>query len=44
MSGIRVDGVSVTYGGTNGTTVLDSFGLTVEPGEVMALPGTSGSG
>ncbi|MER5205928.1 ABC transporter ATP-binding protein [Streptomyces sp. NPDC002825] len=40
-SGIRFDGVTVTYG-TN--TVLDSLDLTVEPGEVMALLGPSGSG
>ncbi|MET9405521.1 ABC transporter ATP-binding protein [Streptomyces sp. NPDC002935] len=40
-SGIRFEGVSVAYGGT---TVLDSFDLTVEPGEVMALLGPSGSG
>ncbi|MFI0238999.1 ABC transporter ATP-binding protein [Streptomyces sp. NPDC016845] len=40
-SGIRFDGVSVTYGGT---TALDSLTLTVEPGEVMALLGPSGSG
>ncbi|MEV5969761.1 ABC transporter ATP-binding protein [Streptomyces sp. NPDC051921] len=40
-SGIRFDGVSVAY---NGTTVLDSLDLTVEPGEVMALLGPSGSG
>ncbi|MFD3697153.1 ABC transporter ATP-binding protein [Streptomyces sp. NPDC058646] len=41
MSGIRFESVSVAYGGT---TVLDSFDLTVEPGEVMALLGPSGSG
>ncbi|MFD3545884.1 ABC transporter ATP-binding protein [Streptomyces sp. NPDC058655] len=41
MSGIRFDGVSVAY---DGTTVLDSLDLTVEPGEVMALLGPSGSG
>ncbi|GHG47953.1 ABC transporter ATP-binding protein [Streptomyces griseocarneus] len=40
-TGIRFDGVTVTYGRT---TVLDSFDLTVEPGEVMALLGPSGSG
>ncbi|MEU0405433.1 ABC transporter ATP-binding protein [Streptomyces sp. NPDC006197] len=40
-SGIRFDGVTVTYGGN---TVLDSLDLTVEPGEVMALLGPSGSG
>ncbi|MGW0119644.1 ABC transporter ATP-binding protein [Streptomyces sp. NPDC003327] len=40
-SGIRFQGVSVTYGTT---TVLDSLDLTVEPGEVMALLGPSGSG
>ncbi|MFD8639648.1 ABC transporter ATP-binding protein [Streptomyces zaomyceticus] len=40
-SGIRFDGVSVSYGGT---TVLDRLDLTVEPGEVMALLGPSGSG
>ncbi|MFI1975253.1 ABC transporter ATP-binding protein [Streptomyces wedmorensis] len=40
-SGIRFDGVTVTYGNT---TVLDSLDLTVEPGEVMALLGPSGSG
>jgi 2-aminoethylphosphonate transport system ATP-binding protein len=33
--------VSVAY---DGTTVLDSLDLTVEPGEVMALLGPSGSG
>ncbi len=41
MSGIRFDGVTVAY---DGTTVLDSLDLTVEPGEVMALLGPSGSG
>ncbi|MGW8765027.1 ABC transporter ATP-binding protein [Streptomyces sp. NPDC055815] len=40
-SGIRFDGVTVTYGSN---TVLDSLDLTVEPGEVMALLGPSGSG
>ncbi|MFF0474154.1 ABC transporter ATP-binding protein [Streptomyces sp. NPDC004284] len=40
-SGIRFDGVTVTYGSG---TVLDSLDLTVEPGEVMALLGPSGSG
>ncbi|MFF4218746.1 ABC transporter ATP-binding protein [Streptomyces nondiastaticus] len=40
-TGIRFDGATVAYGGT---TVLESFGLTVEPGEVMALLGPSGSG
>ncbi|MFJ8647035.1 ABC transporter ATP-binding protein [Streptomyces sp. NPDC093546] len=40
-SGIRFEGVSVAYGGN---VVLDSFDLTVEPGEVMALLGPSGSG
>ncbi|MER7536496.1 ABC transporter ATP-binding protein [Streptomyces sp. NPDC097704] len=40
-SGIRFDGVTVTYGGN---TVLDHLDLTVEPGEVMALLGPSGSG
>ncbi|MBE2999369.1 ABC transporter ATP-binding protein [Nocardiopsis sp. HNM0947] len=39
--GIRLDGVSVSYGGT---TVLDSLDLTVEPGEFTALLGPSGSG
>ncbi|WP_058044318.1 ABC transporter ATP-binding protein [Streptomyces roseifaciens] len=39
--GIRFDGVTVAY---DGTVVLDDFGLTVEPGEVMALLGPSGSG
>lgn len=40
-SGIRFDDVSVAYGKN---TVLDTFDLTVEPGEVMALLGPSGSG
>ncbi|MFF7437125.1 ATP-binding cassette domain-containing protein [Streptomyces sp. NPDC008122] len=40
-SGIRFDGVTVTYGSN---TVLDHLDLTVEPGEVMALLGPSGSG
>ncbi|MEU7390330.1 ABC transporter ATP-binding protein [Streptomyces tanashiensis] len=40
-SGIRFDGVTVTYGSD---TVLESLDLTVEPGEVMALLGPSGSG
>ncbi|WNI31735.1 ABC transporter ATP-binding protein [Streptomyces sp. ITFR-6] len=40
-SGIRFDRVSVAYGGN---TVLDGLDLTVEPGEVMALLGPSGSG
>lgn len=39
--GIRFEEVSVAYGGH---TVLDSFDLTVAPGEVMALLGPSGSG
>ncbi|MFJ4983115.1 ABC transporter ATP-binding protein [Streptomyces sp. NPDC088732] len=39
--GIRFEDVTVAYGRT---TVLDSFDLTVEPGEVMALLGPSGSG
>ncbi|MFG3259014.1 ABC transporter ATP-binding protein [Streptomyces sp. NPDC048172] len=40
-AGIRFDEVSVAYGRN---TVLDTFDLTVEPGEVMALLGPSGSG
>ncbi|MBB6173197.1 2-aminoethylphosphonate transport system ATP-binding protein [Nocardiopsis mwathae] len=40
-SGIRFERVSVAYGSA---TVLDSFDLTVAPGEVMALLGPSGSG
>ncbi|MFF8370924.1 ABC transporter ATP-binding protein [Streptomyces lydicus] len=43
-SGIRFDHVSVAYGRHGEHTVLDSFDLTVEPGEVMALLGPSGSG
>ncbi|MFH8572874.1 ABC transporter ATP-binding protein [Streptomyces sp. NPDC017993] len=43
-SGIRFDNVSVAYGRHGEHTVLDSFDLTVEPGEVMALLGPSGSG
>ncbi|WP_407547774.1 ABC transporter ATP-binding protein [Streptomyces sp. Pv4-95] len=43
-SGIRFDQVSVAYGKHGEHTVLDSFDLTVEPGEVMALLGPSGSG
>ncbi|MFE0374832.1 ABC transporter ATP-binding protein [Streptomyces inhibens] len=43
-SGIRFDHVSVAYGKRGEHTVLDSFDLTVEPGEVMALLGPSGSG
>ncbi|MGW2629871.1 ABC transporter ATP-binding protein [Streptomyces chattanoogensis] len=43
-AGIRFDNVSVAYGRHGGNTVLDSFSLTVEPGEVMALLGPSGSG
>ncbi|WP_433571435.1 ABC transporter ATP-binding protein [Streptomyces sp. CA-251247] len=44
-SGIRFENVSVAYGAGSGrNTVLDSFDLTVEPGEVMALLGPSGSG
>ncbi|MFE9607072.1 ABC transporter ATP-binding protein [Streptomyces sp. NPDC006012] len=39
--GIRFDSVSVAY---DGNVVLDSFDLTVAPGEVMALLGPSGSG
>ncbi len=45
--GIRFDDVTVAYGkhgGHGANTVLDSFDLTVEPGEVMALLGPSGSG
>ncbi len=44
VSGIRFDHVSVAYGKHGQHTVLDSFDLTVEPGEVMALLGPSGSG
>ncbi|MFC9241187.1 ABC transporter ATP-binding protein [Streptomyces decoyicus] len=44
VSGIRFDNVSVAYGKHGQHTVLDSFDLTVEPGEVMALLGPSGSG
>ncbi len=40
-TGIRFDGVTVAY---DGNVVLDAFDLTVEPGEVMALLGPSGSG
>ncbi|CCK29803.1 Putative 2-aminoethylphosphonate import ATP-binding protein PhnT [Streptomyces davaonensis JCM 4913] len=40
-SGIRFDGVTVSY---DGTVVLDALDLTVAPGEVMALLGPSGSG
>ncbi|MEU8784689.1 ABC transporter ATP-binding protein [Streptomyces sp. NPDC048637] len=43
-SGIRFDQVSVAHGKHGEHTVLDSFDLTVEPGEVMALLGPSGSG
>lgn len=39
--GIRFEDVTVAY---HRTVVLDSFSLTVEPGEVMALLGPSGSG
>ncbi|MFI2758185.1 ABC transporter ATP-binding protein [Streptomyces echinatus] len=39
--GIRFDSVTVAY---DGSVVLDSLDLTVEPGEVMALLGPSGSG
>ncbi|OII64216.1 hypothetical protein BJP40_20850 [Streptomyces sp. CC53] len=41
MSGVRRVGASVAHGGT---PVPGSFALTVEPGEVTALPGPSGSG
>jgi 2-aminoethylphosphonate transport system ATP-binding protein len=40
-SGIRFEDVTVAY---RTTVALDSFNLTVEPGEVMALLGPSGSG
>lgn len=43
-SGIRFDGVSVTYGRHGEHTVLDALDLTVAPGEVLALLGPSGSG
>ncbi|MFE1772878.1 ABC transporter ATP-binding protein [Streptomyces sp. NPDC059008] len=43
-SGIRFDHVTVAYGRRGEHPVLDSFDLTVEPGEVMALLGPSGSG
>ncbi|MFG2137164.1 ABC transporter ATP-binding protein [Streptomyces sp. NPDC048650] len=43
-AGIRFDEVSVAYGKHGEHTVLDSFSLAVEPGEVMALLGPSGSG
>ncbi|MGW2035814.1 2-aminoethylphosphonate ABC transport system ATP-binding subunit PhnT, partial [Streptomyces sp. NPDC001811] len=38
-SGIRFENVTVAY---DGQVVLDSFDLTVEAGEVMALLGPSG--
>ncbi|MFD9205212.1 ABC transporter ATP-binding protein [Streptomyces sioyaensis] len=44
VSGIRLDGVRVTYGRRGEHTVLDSLDLTVAPGEVLALLGPSGSG
>jgi putative spermidine/putrescine transport system ATP-binding protein len=40
-SGIRLRGVSKSYGGT---TVVDNINLTIEPGEFMTLLGPSGSG
>ncbi|MGX1974565.1 ABC transporter ATP-binding protein [Streptomyces kronopolitis] len=43
-SGIRFDGVSVSYGRHGEHTVLDTLDLTVAPGEVLALLGPSGSG
>ncbi|WP_078969705.1 ABC transporter ATP-binding protein [Streptomyces natalensis] len=43
-AGIRFEEVSVAYGRRGEHIALDSFSLTVEPGEVMALLGPSGSG
>jgi oligopeptide transport system ATP-binding protein len=43
---LRVDGLTVGVPGRGGqlTTVVDEFGLTVEPGEIVGIAGESGSG
>ncbi|MEO7587839.1 MAG: thiol reductant ABC exporter subunit CydD [Arachnia sp.] len=40
---IRFEGVAYTYPGTD-SPALDGFDLTIEPGEVLAIRGTSGGG
>ena len=44
MSLIEAQGVALRYGGPSGTLALDSFWLSVEPGEFVALVGPSGCG
>jgi ATP-binding cassette subfamily B protein len=41
---VRFEGVRFSYGGDDGTPVLDGFDLHVRPGETVALVGATGSG
>ncbi|HEX4902018.1 MAG TPA: ABC transporter ATP-binding protein [Acidimicrobiales bacterium] len=41
---VRFEGVRFSYGGPDGTPVLDGFDLHVRPGETVALVGATGSG
>jgi ATP-binding cassette subfamily B multidrug efflux pump len=41
---VRFEGVSFTYGRSDGRTVLDSLDLTVKPGERVGIVGRSGAG
>jgi len=41
---VRFEGVRFSYGGADGTPVLDGFDLHVSPGETVALVGATGSG
>jgi NitT/TauT family transport system ATP-binding protein len=43
-TGLRIDGVSLTFRGSRTTHVLDAIDLAVRPGEVIALIGPNGCG